>query len=131
MRISDWSSDVCSSDLLGCLEWLQTVAMPDMPTAVTHDQLLRTMDALMDRAEAVEARIAQQIRPLLDQQLSVVFYDLTKVRIHVEGAVADDVRAFGLNTETGGIARPFVLGVWQSAESSAERRVGKESGSTW
>src|SRR3546814_19280273 len=74
------------------------------------------MDALMDRAEAVEARIAQQIRPLLDQQLSVVFYDLTTVRIHGEGAVADDVRAFGLNKETGGIARQFVLGVVQSAE---------------
>src|SRR3546814_5946253 len=74
------------------------------------------MDALMDRAEAVEARIAQQIRPLLDQQLSVVFYDLTTVRIHGEGAVADYVRAFGLNKETGGIARQFVLGVVQPAE---------------
>src|SRR3546814_17070158 len=85
--------------------------MPDRPTAVTHDQLLRTMDALMDRAEAVEARIAQQIRPLLDQQLSVVFYDLTTVRIHGEGAVAADVRAFGLNTDTGGIGRKLLMGV--------------------
>ena len=50
--------------------------------SVTHDQLLRTMDALMERAEAVEERIAEQLRPMLDQQLSVVFYDLTTVRIH-------------------------------------------------
>lgn len=108
---------LCAPDSkLGCLEWLQTVAMPDMPTTVTHDQLLRTMDALMDRSEAVEERIATQIRPMLDQQLSVVFYDLTTVRIHGEGAVANDVRAFGLNKETGGIARQFVLGVVQSAE---------------
>src|SRR3546814_17496049 len=82
---------LCAPDSkLGCLEWLQTVAMPDMPTAVTHDQLLRTMDALMDRAVAVEARIAQQVRPLLDQNLPVVFYDLTTVTLHAECRVADD-----------------------------------------
>lgn len=108
---------LCAPDSkLGCLDWLQTVAIPGMPEEVTHDQLLRTMDALMDRAEAVEARIAQQLRPMLDQQLSVVFYDLTTVRIHGEGELPGDVRAYGLNKETGGIARQFVLGVVQSAE---------------
>ena len=74
---------LCAPDSkLGCLQWLETVAMPAMPESVTHDQLLRTMDALMERAEAVEERIAEQLRPMLDQQLSVVFYDLTTVRIH-------------------------------------------------
>jgi hypothetical protein len=108
---------LCAPDSkLGCLDWLQTVAIPGMPEEVTHDQLLRTMDALMDRAEAVEARIARQIRPMLDQQLSVVFYDLTTVRIHGAAELPGDVRAFGLNKESGGIARQFVLGVVQSAE---------------
>ena len=108
---------LCAPDSkLGCLEWLQTVSIPGMPDTVTHDQLLRTMDALMDHAEAVEARVAAQLRPMLDQQLSVVFYDLTTIRIHGEGEVAGDVRAFGMNKETGGIARQFVLGVVQSAE---------------
>ncbi|MHB1798936.1 IS1634 family transposase [Metallibacterium scheffleri] len=108
---------LCAPDSkLGCLDWLQTVAIPGMPEEVTHDQLLRTMDALMDRAEAVEARIARQLHPLLDQQLSVVFYDLTTVRIHGAAELPGDVRAFGLNKETGGIARQFVLGVVQSAE---------------
>ncbi|MCK9365777.1 MAG: IS1634 family transposase [Metallibacterium scheffleri] len=108
---------LCAPDSkLGCLDWLQTVAIPGMPEEVTHDQLLRTMDALMDRAGAVEARIARQLHPLLDQQLSVVFYDLTTVRIHGAAELPGDVRAFGLNKETGGIARPFVLGVVQSAE---------------
>ncbi|MHB1274228.1 MAG: IS1634 family transposase [Rhodanobacter sp.] len=101
---------------LGCLDWLETVSIPGMPEAVTHDQLLRTMDALMDHADAVQARVAAQLKPMLDQQLSVVFYDLTTIRIHGEGRVAEDVRAFGLNKETGGIARQFVLGVVQSAE---------------
>jgi len=108
---------LCAPDSkLGCLEWLETVWIPGMPEAVTHDQLLRTMDALMDHAEAVETRVAAQLRPMLDQQLSVVFYDLTTIRIHGEGDVANDLRAYGMNKETGGIARQFVLGVVQSAE---------------
>ncbi|MBK7144354.1 MAG: IS1634 family transposase [Xanthomonadales bacterium] len=108
---------LCAPDSkLGCLEWLETVSIPGMPEDITHDQLLRTMDALMDRAEAVEARVAAQLRPMLDQQLSVVFYDLTTIRIHGEGEVANDLRAFGMNKETGGIERQFVLGVVQSAE---------------
>ena len=101
---------------LGCLDWLETVSIPGMPESVTHDQLLRTMDALMDHADAVQTRVAAQLKPMLDQQLSVVFYDLTTIRIHGEGKVTHDVRAFGLNKQTGGIARQFVLGVVQSAE---------------
>ena len=108
---------LCAPDSkLGCLDWLQTVSIPGMPEVVTHDQLLRTMDALMDHAEAVQARVADQLKPMLDQQLSVVFYDLTTVRIYGHSDVAQDVRAYGLNKETGGIARQFVLGVVQSAD---------------
>jgi len=70
----------------------------------------------MDHAERVEMELAKQIRPLVDQDLSIVFYDLTTVRIHGEGAVEDDIRAFGMNKEIGGIARQFVLGVVQTAE---------------
>ena len=101
---------------LGVLRWLETVSLPDAPETVTHDQLLRAMDALMEHIDAVEAVVAEQLRPLLDQSLSVVFYDLTTVRIQGDGTVADDVRAFGLNKDTGGIARQFVLGVIQTAE---------------
>ncbi|MDA3889742.1 MAG: IS1634 family transposase [Allgaiera sp.] len=108
---------LCAPDSkLGCLRWLETVAMPAMPAAIKHQHLLRAMDALMDHAEAVEATLARQIRPLVDRDLAVVFYDLTTVRIHGEGEVDDDLRAFGLNKETGGIARQFVLGVVQTSE---------------
>ena len=96
---------------LGCLRWLDTVAMPEMPTEVEHHHLLRAMDALMDNVERVELELARQIRPLVDHDLTVVFYDLTTVRIHGEGEVDDDIRAYGMNKETGGIARQFVLGV--------------------
>lgn len=108
---------LCAPDSkLGCLDWLQTTAIPGMPEVVTHDQLLRTMDALMDRADAVETQVAAQLKPMLDQQLSVVFYDLTTIRIHGEAELPNDLRKYGLNKETGGIARQFVLGVVQSAE---------------
>jgi len=108
---------LCEPDSkLGCLRWLETVAMPAMPDSVTHQQLLRAMDALMDNAGGVEEALARQIRPLVDRDLAVVFYDLTTVRIHGEGAVEDDIRAFGMNKERGGIARQFVLGIVQTAD---------------
>jgi hypothetical protein len=101
---------------LGVLRWLDTVAMPGMPEAISHDQLLRAMDALMDRVAPVEKAIAAQLRPLLDTTLSVVFYDLTTIRISGTGSVDGDVRAYGLSKDPGGIARQFVLGVVQTAE---------------
>lgn len=108
---------LCAPDSkLGCLEWLETAAIPDIPDEISHDHLLRAMDALMDHASVVEDRMAEQMRPLLDRQLSVVFYDLTTIRIQGEVRLENDLRAHGLNKETGGIARQFVLGVVQSAE---------------
>ena len=104
------------SSKLGCLRWLDTVAIPEMPPKVEHQHLLRAMDALMDNVDRVEAELARQIRPLVDRDLTVVFYDLTTVRIHGEGEVDEDIRAYGMNKETGGIARQFVLGVVQTAE---------------
>src|SRR6056297_2754597 len=101
---------------LGCLRWLDSVAMPEMPAKIEHHHLLRAMDALMDNVDRVETELAKQIRPLVDRDLTVVFYDLTTVRIHGEGEVDDDIRAYGMNKETGGIARQFVRGVVQTAE---------------
>ena len=101
---------------LGCLRWLETVAIPSMPDSVTHQHLLRAMNALMDYADVVEEALTLQNRPLVDQVLFIVFYDLTTVRIHGEGKVEADIRVYGMNKETGGVARQFVLGVVQSAE---------------
>jgi transposase len=52
---------------------------------------------------------------VLDRNLTVVFRDLTAVRIHGEGEVEKDLRAYGMNKKTGGIARQFVMGVVQTA----------------
>ena len=56
---------------LGCLRWLETVAMPSMPDTVTHQHLLRAVDALADNADAIKNAPARQLRPLVDQVLAV------------------------------------------------------------
>lgn len=100
---------------LGLLDWLTTVVMPECPTP-SHQQLLRAMDALIEQIDDVEATVCQQIRPLLDGGLSVVFYDLTTVRYHGEEGGSDwPLITHGYSKDTGGTARQFVLGVVQSA----------------
>ena len=66
---------------LGVLRWLETVTLPGLALkVVSHHQLLRAMDALLDHHEAVEQTVAGWLRPLVDQDLSVVFYDMTTIR---------------------------------------------------
>jgi transposase len=101
---------------LGVLRWLETVAFPDLAVGkVTHDHLLRSMDALVDHRESVDRVVAGLLRPLIDQDLSVVFYDLTTIRAEGLSEQPDDVRKFGMAKE-GIIARQFMLGVVQTAE---------------
>lgn len=108
---------LCDPDSkLGVLRWLQTVSMPEIDvSSLTHQQLLRSMDALMDHQQAVEDVVAQQLRPMVDQDLSLVFYDLTTIGVQGHSEMTDDVRHYGMSKE-GMIARQFMLGVVQTAE---------------
>lgn len=108
---------LCDPDSkLGVLRWLQTVSIPEVDTAsITHQQLLRSMDALIEHQEAVEQVVAQQLRPMVDQDLSMVFYDLTTIGVEGHSELADDVRHYGMSKE-GLVARQFMLGVVQTAE---------------
>lgn len=101
---------------LGVLRWLQTVSMPSIDVdKLTHQHLLRSMDALMDHQGAVDDCVAHLLRPLIDEDLSVVFYDLTTIRAAGLSQQDGDVRHWGLSKE-GGIARQFMLGVMQTAD---------------
>ncbi len=101
---------------LGVLRWLQTVALPDVELkAVTHQQLLRSMDALMDNQDAVDGVVAGLLRPLVDSDLSLAFYDMTTIRAEGLSTVEGDVRKFGMAKE-GLIAKQFMLGVVQTAD---------------
>jgi transposase len=108
---------LCDADSkLGVLRWLQTVSMPQIDVdALTHQHLLRSLDALMDHQEAVDDVVANLLRPLVDQDLSLVFYDLTTIRAAGLSQQTGDVRQYGMSKE-GLIARQFMLGVVQTAE---------------
>ena len=101
---------------LGILRWLEGTRVPEVDSAqVTHQQLLRTMDTLAECADALEAVLSQQLRPLIDQDLSVVFYDLTTIRTEGTSESPDEIRRYG-PAKDGGIARQVMLGVVQTAE---------------
>ena len=108
---------LCDPDSkLGVLRWLHTVSMPGIDAAkLTHQQLLRSMDALMDHQGVVDDCVAHLLRPLIDEELSVVFYDLTTIRIEGLSEQKDDIRRHGMSKE-GLIARQFMLGVVQTAD---------------
>ena len=101
---------------LGVLRWLEGVSLPEVDTArLSHQHLLRSMDALMDHQDAVDDVVAGLLRPLIDQDLSLVFYDLTTIRAAGLSEQTDDVRRYGMAKE-GIIARQFMLGVVQTSE---------------
>jgi len=101
---------------LGVLRWLEHVLEPDIDTvSISHQHLLRTMDTLSDCSDALNDVLAQQLKPLIDQELSSVFYDFTTIRAEGKTSLDGDVRHYGPSKE-GGIARQFMLGVVQTAE---------------
>ena len=112
---------------LGVMRWLEGSRVPAVDAAsVTHQRLLRAMDTLAERAEAMQRSLATLLRPLIDQELSVVFYDLTTVGVEGHTELAGDVRALGKAKDGGidslrryfpNIARAYLIGA--SAESFA------------
>ena len=101
---------------LGLLRWLDGVVVPGVAAeSVTHQRLLRTMDSLVEYSEKLETVLAGLLRPLLDQDLSRVFYDLTTLRMEGQSTVEAEVRQYGMSKE-GDIARQCLLGVVQTAE---------------
>jgi len=101
---------------LGVLRWLETVSLPDVDTeSVAHQHLLRAMDALIEKREAVDGIVAGLLRPLIDQELAVVFYDLTTISTDGLTEQADELRRYG-HSKDGGVRRQVVLGVVQTAD---------------
>jgi transposase len=108
---------LCDPDSkLGVLRWLETVSLPGIVVdEIEHQHLLRAMDALIEHRHAVDKVVSGLLRPLLDQELAVVFYDMTTIRAEGLSQQDGDVRQFGMAKE-GVIARQFMLGVVQTAE---------------
>lgn len=101
---------------LGVVRWLETVSLPGVDTAaMTHQHLLRSMDDLMTHQDAVDDVVARFLRPLIDRDLLLVFYDLTTIRAAGLSDQDKDVPKYGMAKE-GVIARQFMLGVVHTAE---------------
>ena len=101
---------------LGILKWLEEVKIPGLSTNVTHQMLLRAMDALVQNFPAVKAAISNMILPLVDRDYTLALYDLTTVRSTGNSEVDNDVRQYGKSKETGGIDRQFLYGVVQNRD---------------
>lgn len=108
---------LCDPDSkLGTLRWLQTVSLPEMEVAgVEHQQLLRTMDAVVEHQAVIDQALVRAVKPLVSEDLAVVFYDMTTIRAAGLSQQTDDYRQFGMSKE-GIIARQFMLGLVQTAE---------------
>ena len=102
---------------LGVLRWLDTVALPvgSVKSLPEHQHLLRAMDVLDEYSDTLGERLATLMRPLIDQDLSVVFYDLTTVGVTGQTDLEDDVRAYG-RAKSGLVERQFMLSLVQTAE---------------
>ena len=100
----------------GILRWMEQALVPDIEEeSVTHQHLLRTMDTLFECSEMLEEMMAKMLRPLIDQEIAIVFYDLTTIRTEGETEMNDEIRKYGLSKE-GGIRRQVMLGVVQTAD---------------
>lgn len=102
---------------LGVLRWLDTVALPVSvaKSLPEHQHLLRAMDVLDEYSDTLGAKLATLMRPLIDQDLSVVFYDLTTVGVTGHSDLQEDVRAYG-RAKSGLVERQFMLSLVQTAE---------------
>src|SRR3546814_11916219 len=101
MRISDWSSDVCSSDLF---------------RAVVRDAVAPNIEAIRQSVLATPLPFADLVRMLLPQVAAII----TTVPL---GAVLKMVVGESRNF-------PELAKVWHDDVRSDERRVGKECVST-
>lgn len=108
---------LCDPDSkLGVLRWLETIALPGTSLeSIDHQHLLRAMDALVDHKAQVDEVMASLLRPLVDQDLAMVFYDMTTIRAAGLSEQEGDLRHYGMSKE-GVIARQVMLGVVQTAE---------------
>ena len=108
---------LCDPDSkLGVLRWLQTVALPGTSLeSIDHRHLLSAMDALVDHKAEVDNVMASLLRPLVDQDLAMVFYDMTTIRAAGLSEQEGDLRHYGMAKE-GVIARQVMLGVVQTSE---------------
>ncbi len=75
--------DPCSK--LHILDWYKGVFVPGVDREeVTYEHLLRAMDFLVRNKESLEAGFAQKLMTLFDQEVDLVFYDVTSTYFEID-----------------------------------------------
>ena len=65
---------------LGILRWIEQVYLAGIDRdQVTHQNLLRAMDVLVECKDALERELVGTLLPLFDTEMEVVFYDITTI----------------------------------------------------
>ena len=91
--------DPCSK--LALLEWLDSVHFPGYEeTRPSYHHLLRAMDRLIAIKEKAEPAVARKFLSLFDQQVDLVFYDITSTYFEGDKSIEeDDVRRYGYSRD--------------------------------
>lgn len=79
--------------------------------------LLSAMDALVDHKAEVDNVTASLLRPLVDQDLAMVFYDMTTIRAGGLSEQDGDLRLYGM-AKVGVVERQVMLGGVQTSVNS-------------
>lgn len=103
--------DPCSK--LALLEWLDGVHFPGYEEIrPSYHHLLRAMDRLIAIKEKAEPAIAKKFLSLFDQQVDLVFYDITSTYFEGDKSIEeDDVRRYGYSRDGRFDRRQITIGV--------------------
>jgi len=98
---------------LALLEWLQGVYLPGLDREkIDYHHLLRAMDWLIEHKEEIELEIANRLVTLFDQQVDLVFYDITSTYFEGDRSIiAEDIRRYGYSRDHRADRRQVVIGV--------------------
>jgi transposase len=108
--------DPCSK--LALLEWLDGVHFPGYEERrPPYHQLLRAMDRLLVLKEQAEPLIAQTFLSLFDNDVDLVFYDITSTYFEGDRSIGeDDIRRYGYSRDGRFDRRQITIGVVMTRE---------------
>lgn len=86
---------------IGLVRWLETVTVHGVDeNKVCHHRLLRRMDVLDERSDSVNDMMSELLMRLIDQNLSVVFYEVITACTYGLTEEVDERRVYGVSKES-------------------------------
>jgi len=103
---------------LAVLQWVEGVYLPGLDRdKIDYHHLLRAMDWLIEHKQEIELKIANRLVTLFDQEVDLVFYDITSTYFEGDQSIAaEDIRQYGYSRDHRPDRRQVVIGVVMSRE---------------